>query len=133
LALSTEEATGNDLSEPRAVSTCGVTSLANGEFSLCSLSSPVFISVWNLEDKHRTIELTYGYDECIECNEIEGNCNIAGYYWESIFLMYSVALFACCCCIGCVCGCAATPNEEEENEEEMENELHTFVGELEVN
>jgi len=134
LALSKEESLTNDLSEPRSISTCGLVSLSNGEYTLCSNSHPVYISIWNLEEKSRTIELTYSYDECQLCNEVEGNCNVAEYYWQSVFLMYSIALFACCCCIGCVCGCAASPSEEEEEEYEEDIEQSvSFSGELEVN
>mmetsp|Transcript_18412 Transcript_18412/g.28507 ORF Transcript_18412/g.28507 Transcript_18412/m.28507 type:complete len:272 (+) Transcript_18412:105-920(+) len=117
--LSASEPTGNDLSQPRAMSTCGLATISKGEFSVCDLAQPVFLSVWNLEDKHRTIEVTYSYDECQACNEVEGNCYLAGYYWESIFLMYTFALFVCCCCVGCVCGCASTSTKDESNDEDL--------------
>merc|ERR1712137_327138 len=121
LALSTEDVSGSDLSSPRAMATCGAATISRGEFSLCSVEEPVYLSIWNLEDKHRAVELTFSYDACQECNEIEGNCVLAGYFWESIFLMYTLALFVCCCCVGCVCGCASSSDSQEEEEEELEN------------
>uniref|UniRef100_A0A6U1SVJ2 Uncharacterized protein n=1 Tax=Vannella robusta TaxID=1487602 RepID=A0A6U1SVJ2_9EUKA len=117
VALSAQENEGNDLSQPRAISTCGAATISRGEFSLCSLAHPVYLSVWNLEDTHRTVELSFGYDECEACYEVEGNCYIAGYYWESIFLMYTLALFVCCCCVGCVCGCAGSSNTDDDDDD----------------
>ena len=61
VALSAQENEGNDLSQPRAISTCGAATISRGEFSLCSLAHPVYLSVWNLEDTHRTVELSFGY------------------------------------------------------------------------
>lgn len=61
LAISSQDATGFDLSEPRAMASCGTATISRGEFALCDASEPVFLSVWNLEDKHRAIELTFSY------------------------------------------------------------------------
>jgi hypothetical protein len=120
-ALSSEDALGSDLSAPRAMSTCGAATISRGEFTPCDIERPIFLSIWNLEDKHRTIELAFSYNECQECAEVDGNCYLAGYYWESIFLMYTLALFVCCCCVGCVCGCAtSSSNDDEELEEDMD-------------
>jgi len=99
--------------------TCGLSNIENGEFALCSDDHPVIISIWNLEDKFRTVELTYSFDACEACNEIEGTCYY-GYYYQALFWTYSIALLVCCCCVGCVCGCATTPDDEEEEDYDEE-------------
>eukprot|EP01023_Acetabularia_acetabulum_P063831 TRINITY_DN8095_c0_g2_i1.p1 TRINITY_DN8095_c0_g2~~TRINITY_DN8095_c0_g2_i1.p1 ORF type:complete len:351 (+),score=41.92 TRINITY_DN8095_c0_g2_i1:24-1055(+) len=123
VALSSKETIDYDLTEPRAMETCGLATIQNGEFTLCSSADPVFISVWNLEDKYRTVELTYSFDSCQECNEIEGTCHYSSYYYTSLFLTYAIALLVCCCCVGCVCGCATTPSDhDDDDDEDMEEE-----------
>ena len=118
LALSTEETEAFDLSQPRAMATCGVATLSKGEFSLCSLQEPVFLSVWNLEDKQRTVEMTFSYNECQNCADIEGVCPDFAMYWECVIFFYMIMFFACCCCVGCVCGCASNNKQEYESFED---------------
>jgi len=139
LALSTEETEAFDLSQPRAMATCGVATLSKGEFSLCSIEEPVFLSVWNLEDKQRTVEMTFSYsefsrlifssqkltlalDECQNCAEIEGVCPDFAMYWECVLFFYMIMFFACCCCVGCVCGC--TSGNKQEYEEAFEDDTY---------
>lgn len=63
VALSSEDATGFDLTQPRAMASCGAATISKGEFSLCDVNAPVFLSVWNLEDKHRAVELSFSYSK----------------------------------------------------------------------
>ena len=92
------------LDSPRAIPVCGLLTLGRGEFTPCSLDEPVFISIWNLADRKHTAEATFSFDDCANCQEIDGTCGDYSTFWISIFTIYLVSLFAMSACIGVCCG-----------------------------
>jgi hypothetical protein len=58
-----EQSSERTLDAPRAIPICGAVSLEKGEFALCDNELPVFVSVWNLEDKARTAELSFAFSK----------------------------------------------------------------------
>jgi len=118
--LALEDSSIRTLDAPRAIPVCGAVSLEKGEFSLCSNELPVFLSLWNFDEKPRTAELSFSFDDCVTCEET--TCSW-GYWPGSLIIFLIVNVAALCCCIGCALACSASSKSEDTDDEDESEDI----------